>query len=170
MGYIAKPPPRDSQCGRLYQAEGEVKAVMRDVFPNVGQIQAFVDEILRSHWLQSHFGTRMLAPITVLNGHGQRDATAHHFMSEIRMPRGTRSKFIVLHEVAHILTDRLYGQDVTEAHGPQFATLELMVVGHFLGKEDVLDLLAAFAKWGVAHSYRKRRKLKWMKEDDEPLQ
>ena len=41
MGFIAKPAPRDTQRGRLYQAENEVKAVLRDMLPTVGQIQAF---------------------------------------------------------------------------------------------------------------------------------
>lgn len=133
MGFIAKPPPRDSQRERLYAAEREVAAAMRDLLPTVGEMQAFVDEILGSRWLQSRFGNRMLGPITVLNGHGQRAATAHCFMSTINMPKGTRSKFIVIHEVCHILTDRFYGQDTTEAHGPQFATFELMLVSHILG-------------------------------------
>ena len=154
MGFIAKPAPRDTQRGRLYQAENEVKAVLRDVLPTVGQMQSFVDEILRSRWLQGQFGTRMLSPITVVAKHGQRQATAHFFMSTIKIPKAGRSKFIVLHEVAHILTDRLYGQDVTEPHGPHFATFLLMLVGHFLGAEDCQDLLAAFRRNGVAHSYR----------------
>jgi putative metallohydrolase (TIGR04338 family) len=154
MGFIAKPPPRDSQRGRLYQAENEVAAILRDELPKIGQMQAFVDEILRSPWLQGQFGTRMLAPITVVGGHGQRDATAHCFMSEISMPRALRSKFIVLHEVAHILTARFYGEDRFAAHGEHFATFLLMLVDHFLGAEDCQDLLQAFARWGVAHSYR----------------
>jgi putative metallohydrolase (TIGR04338 family) len=128
---------------------------MRDLLPSVGQMQAYVDAILGSPWLQCHFGSRLLDPITVLGGKGQRQATAHCFMSTIKMPKGSRSKFIVLHEVAHILTDRLYGQDVTEAHGPQFATVEMMLVNHFLGAEDFQDLLLAFARNGVAHSYRR---------------
>jgi len=152
MGFIAKPPPIDSQRNRLYSAERQTKAYLRDKLPKIEQMQAFVDEILRG--LRSQFGSRMLSPITVVAKHGQRQATAHFFMSTIKIPKAGRSKFIVLHEVAHILTDRYYGQDMTEAHGPQFATFELMLVNHFLGADDCQELLAAFARWGVVHSYR----------------
>jgi len=127
---------------------------MRDQLPKIEQMQAFVDEILRG--LQAHFGSGMLNPITVLPGHSRRQATAHYFMSTIKIPKAGRSKFIVLHEVAHILTDRYYGQDTTEAHGPQFATFLLMLVSHFLGAEDCQDLLAAFARHGVAHFFREQ--------------
>ena len=149
MSFIAKPPPIDSQRGRLYAAESQIKAFLRDKLPTISEMQRFVDEILRG--LQGHFGSRMLSPITVLAGRRQRQATAHFFMSTIKIPKAGRSKFIVLHEVAHILTDRYYGQDVTEAHGPQFAAFLLMLVNHFLGAEDYQDLLGAFARWGVAH-------------------
>ena len=149
MSFIAKPPPIDSQRGRLYAAENQIEAFLRDRLPKIEQMQAFVDEILRE--LQSQFGSRMLSPITVLPGHSRRKATAHYFMSTIKIPKAGRSKFIVLHEVAHILTDRYFGQDVTEAHGSQFATFLLVLVKHFLGAEDYQNLLEAFTRWGVAH-------------------
>ncbi len=152
MGFIVRSRPRDEQRSRLYAAENQIQAFLRDPLPTNGEMQAFVDEILRG--LQSQFGSRMLSPITVVAKHGQRQATAHFFMSTIKIPKAGRSKFIVLHEVAHILTDRYYGQDVMEAHGPQFAAFELMLVDHFLGAGDCHDLLAAFARNGVAHSYR----------------
>jgi len=156
MGYIIRSRPRDEQRSRLYAAENQIKAFLRDPLPKIEQMQAFVDEILGSPWLQSQFGSRILSPITVLPGRRRRQATAHFFMSIIKVPKALRSKFIVLHEVAHILTDRYYGQDVTEAHGPQFATFLLMLVDHFLGREDCEELLEAFARWGVAHLYREQ--------------
>ena len=70
------------------------------------------------------------------------------------MPKRLRSRFIVLHEMCHILTDRYYGEDAVAAHGPQFATLELTLVGHFLGENDCRDLLEAFMRHGVEHSFR----------------
>jgi putative metallohydrolase (TIGR04338 family) len=156
MGYILRSRPRDEQRKRLYAAENQTEAFLRDPLPKIEQMQAFVDEILRSPWLQGQFGNRMLSPITVVNGRRKRQATAHYFMSAIKIPSALRSKFIVLHEISHILTDRYYGQDATEAHGPQFATFLLLLVDHFLGTEDCEELLEAFARWGVAHSYREQ--------------
>ena len=153
---IVKAAPRDLQRKRVYAAESQVKAFLRDLLPTIGEMQGFVDSILRNRWSQDYFGSRMLAPIAVRGGRRQRQrrALAHCFMSEISIPRGARSKFIVTHEVCHILTDRFHGQDRTAAHGPEFATFELMLVNHFVSEEDARDLLAAFARNGVAHSYR----------------
>ena len=156
MTFIAKPSPRDRQRGKLYAAEREVAAFLRDNLPTIMEIQAYVDSILRSPWLQGQFGSRMLSPITVRGGRSkrQRDADAHSFMSEISMPKALRSKFVVIHETCHIITERFYGQDMTESHGPEFATFLLMLVGYFLGPEDRQDLLEGFTRNGVAHSYR----------------
>jgi putative metallohydrolase (TIGR04338 family) len=156
MVFIARRRPWESQRARLYAAEHQVKAFLRDPLPTIAEMQAFVDGMLRSRWMQEYFGSRMLTPITVLGKRRQwqRNANAHFFRSEISMPKELRSKFVVIHEVCHILTDRFYGQRMSEGHGPEFATFELMLVNHFLGAEDCQDLLGAFARCGVAHSYR----------------
>ena len=119
-------------------------------------MQGFVDGILRDRCMQDYFGSRMLTPITVMGGRRwwQRNANARCFTSEISMSKELRSKFVVIHEVCHILTVRFHGQHMTEAHGPQFATFLLMLVNHFLGAEDCQDLFAALARHGVTHSYR----------------
>ncbi len=153
---IYKPAPRDVQRKRLYTAEKQIKAFLRDLLPTIGEMQGFVDSILRNRWSQDYFGSRMLAPIAVLGGrrHWQRRALAHCFMSEISMPKGARSKYIVIHEVCHVLTDRFHGHETTAAHGPEFATFLLTLVHHFLCEEDARELLEAFGRYGVAHSYR----------------
>jgi putative metallohydrolase (TIGR04338 family) len=154
MGFIARPEPRDAQRKRVYAAEQEVAARMRDKLPTIREMQRFVDSILKSRYMQTLFTPRMLAPITVLNGRRPHEATAMSFLSTIAMPHEMRTKLIVLHEMAHILAARYYGSDFIEGHGSEFATFFLDLVDHFLGAEDSLDLLAAFARNGVAHSYR----------------
>ena len=143
----------DPQCELLYAAEQEVKAFMRDPLPTIAKLQAFVNEVLASPWTRDHFGTRLLAePIMVWPGTNDY-AEAHTHWSAIEMPENSRSKFILLHEVCHILTDR-YCDGVNEGHGPQFATFQLMLVGEFLGADDRQELLRAFKRAGVQHSYR----------------
>ncbi len=153
MGFIVKPAPRDEQRKRLYAAERQVKAFLRDPLPTIAQMQAFVDAILRNRWFQIHFAASMSAPIRVIGGR-QRPATAMNFLSTISMPTWSRTKFVVIHEVSHILAARCCGQDLIAGHGREFATFFLELVEHFLGTEDCQDLLAAFARFGVAHSYR----------------
>jgi len=103
--------------------------------------------------MQTYFAASVVAPIRVIGGR-QRPATAMNFLSTISMPKWSRTKFLVIHEVSHILAARCYGEDVIAAHGPEYATLFLELVGHFLGAEDALDLHEAFARCGVVHSYR----------------
>ena len=153
MGFIAKPAPRDEQRKRLYAAERQVKAFLRDTLPTIGEMQAFVDSILRNRWMQTYFAASVVAPIRVIGGR-QRPATAMNFLSTISMPKWSRTKFLVIHEVSHILAARCFGEDVIAAHGPEYGTLFLELVEHFLGAEDALDLPEAFARCGVVHSYR----------------
>ena len=155
MGFIVRSRPRDEQRKRLYAAEREVKAYLRDPLPKIEEMQRFVDSILRSRWFQIHFAASMSAPIRVIGGR-QRAATAMNFLSTISMPTWSRNKLIVLHEVAHILTDRYYGSDFIEGHGKQFASFFLELVDHFLGADDCQDLLEAFSRNSVAHSYREQ--------------
>ncbi|MCY2992372.1 MAG: tyrosine-type recombinase/integrase [Planctomycetota bacterium] len=72
--------------------------------------------------------------------------------SVISMPFWARSKFIVIHEVAHVLCNRHYGEDSIAPHGPEFAGLQVAMVSHFLGEQDGLDLRLAFTRFGVAHT------------------
>jgi len=152
MGFIVKPAPRDEQRKRLYAAERQVAALLRDKLPTIGEMQGFVDSILRSRWLQTYFAASVVAPIRVIGGR-QRPATALNFLSTISMPKWSRTKFLVIHEVSHILAARCYGEGVIAAHGPEYATLFLELVLHFLGAEDALDMHEAFARCGVVHSY-----------------
>jgi len=151
--WIRCPAPRDAQRIRLYRAQSVVAAYRRDPLPTIQDMQRYVDSILTDRWTQRRFGSRVLAPITVVSKRG-RDASAVSFLSTIAVPTSMRSKFIVVHETCHIMTDRYYGEDCTEAHGPQFATFLLILVHHFLGADTCRDLLESFAKHGVEHSFR----------------
>ena len=147
----------NAQRERLYAAEHQVKAFLRDLLPTIAEMQGFVDGILRNRWIARLFWLAYAYPdhgSWASDGGGSESANAHCFTSEISMSKELRSKFVVIHEVCHILTDRFYGQRMSEGHGPEFATFELMLVNHFLGAEDCQDLLGAFARCGVAHSYR----------------
>jgi hypothetical protein len=86
MGFIVKPAPRDEQRKRLYTAERQVKALLRDTLPTIGEMQGFVDSILRSRWLQTYFAASVVAPIRVIGGR-QRPATAMNFLSTISYQR-----------------------------------------------------------------------------------
>jgi len=68
MGYIVRSRPRDEQRKRVYAAERQSKAFLRDPLPTISEMQQFVDSILKSRYMQTLFTSRVLAPITVLSG------------------------------------------------------------------------------------------------------
>jgi len=150
MSWLPKPKPRDSQRRRLYHAEGQVAALNRDLLPTVPDIEAFVDEMLASHWLRTQFTPRVLEQVRIISGRENRSAYAAG--STISMPHWARSKFIVIHEVAHVLCDRYFGKDFIAGHGVEFASLQVAMVSQFLGQADGLELHQAFMRWGVKHT------------------
>ena len=146
----------DPQRQLLYAAEREVEAFLRDPLPTIAKMQEFVNHVLSSPWTREHFGTRLLAePIMVWpQAEGLDYAEASTNWGVISVPEGMGDKFIILHELAHILVDRYYGGNATESHGPQFATFYLMLVRQFLGAADCWDLLEAFDRNNVNYEYQ----------------
>ncbi|MCY2987211.1 MAG: hypothetical protein NTY19_04995 [Planctomycetota bacterium] len=150
MSWLRKPKPRDVQRHRLYYAERQVGAFLRDMLPTVPDIENFVDHTLASRWLRTHFTPRVLDQIRVVSGRHDRFPYARG--SAISMPHWSRSKFIVIHEVAHVLCSRHYGENSIAAHGAEFAGLQVAMVTHFLREQDGLELRLAFTRFGVAHT------------------
>ena len=150
MSWLKQRRPRDVQAKRLYHAEHQVSAFLRDTLPTVHDIEKFVDDMLACRSLRVHFGPRVLDQITVLNGRQNRTAYARD--STISMPYWSRSKFVVIHEVCHVLCGRHYGRDSIAGHGLEFASLQVAMVSHFLGAQDGLDLHRAFTRFGVEHA------------------
>lgn len=113
MPSFPKPKPRDVQAKRLYRAERQVSAFLRDMLPTILDIETFVDQMLASRWLRPQFTDKVLEQIRVVNGRENRTAYARGSM--ISMPYWARSKFVVIHEVCHIIADRYYGEDLGRA-------------------------------------------------------
>ena len=150
MPWLKKPKPRDVQRRRLYHAQQQVAAFLRDMLPTVHGIERFVDEMLACRWLRMSFTPKVLEQIRVVNGRDNR--TAYACGSTISMPFWSRSKFIAIHEVCHILCDRYFGEDLIADHGPEFATLQVAMVTHILGEQDGDDLHRAYTRYGVKHT------------------
>jgi hypothetical protein len=151
MPWQPKPKPRDVQRRRLYHAERQVSAYKRDLLPTIPDIELFVDQMLASHWLRTQFTPKVLEQIRVVSGRQNR--TAYACGSTISMPRWARSKFIVIHEVCHVVCDRYFGNDFIAGHGVEFATLQVAMVTHFLGEQDGRELHQAFMRYGVKHTF-----------------
>lgn len=122
---------RDSQRQRVYDAE----KFLQDVGPRmetVAEIQAYVDHLLSSAWFRRRWPRVARKGIEVRDGRGRRRAVAETIwgVNLIRMPAWSRSKAVILHEVAHHCTDEAHGLRDVAAHGWQFAGTLLELVTH----------------------------------------
>jgi len=145
---------RDSQRSKVYRAEDTVtvpEALER--LETVEEMQAWVDKIVRTRWWRvyklpsaskaKHRAGRLISygKITVKDGRARRSASG--WRGSIKMPKWSRTKLIVLHEVAHAI------QTESPSHGRQYARIYLDLVTRFIGPEAGRQLKAAYVKHHV---------------------
>lgn len=143
---------RDSQKTKVYHAEYVLlKEGMagRERLATVEEMQAWVDKITASAWWRKRYPR--VTKITVQPGAGQRRALAFPYRRIISMPKWSRTKGIILHEITHLVVPTHLA-----AHGWEYCAEYLAIVKHFLGKADHDALKAAFDSERVR--YRKPRK------------
>jgi putative metallohydrolase (TIGR04338 family) len=149
--------PRDSQRSKLYAAEVAVKWVDNERLETVEEMETWVRHILASKWLTNNFPSLRNIEIGVKDGRGRSQAGGSH--SYITMPKWSRSKDVVLHEISHSFISRIYGHENVAAHGREYARILLLLVRHFMGKENYLRLRASFKECRVRFSLRKNRQV-----------
>ncbi len=166
------PKTRDSQRSKLYTAEFTCpwyKTAGR--MESVEECQAFVDKVVASDWLHREFAaTAPWVKIVVEDGRGRRSACAYTIGNRISMPVWSRSRAIVLHELAHHVVDDTYRRDYKRrqhthgskaeytppaAHGWEFAACQLALVRHFMGVKEHDELREAFRKHKVRYKARR---------------
>jgi hypothetical protein len=141
---------RDSQRSKVYAAE----ELLGDYFTadrveQIPDILAYCQSILASEWFRHRFPG--FIHIAVHDGGGRRSACAWAMGSTIRMPRFSRSKMCILHELAHLCADHQYRRKVPTdpwqpiaAHGWEFCAIFLELVRQYLGQPRHDQLVAAF--------------------------
>lgn len=138
---------RDTQKHKLYSAERVLKP-FSPTMKSVEEVEAFVERVTKSKWFKKEFG---LLGIRVEDGRSRQNAAARG--STLLMPRWSRSEYVTLHEIAHVVTDRRR----FAWHGREYAGNLLKLVRHFLGKEAHDNLRTAFRNHGV--KYKAKRHL-----------
>ena len=147
---------RDFQRARVYRSENimeESKDMLGKRLETVREMQLWVDKILKSKWFKVRWP--YLTSIEVKDGRGRRIATGYArgiYSTEnpstegiIKMPKWSRCEMIIIHEVAHVITDHEYMGRVP-AHGIQFCNLYLNMVRRFMGTGWHAQLKDAFKK------------------------
>lgn len=129
------------QTTRIYRGETRLKG-MNEEF-TLKESQKFVDKVLARKYIKDKYGWNR--PIVVLDGRGRSKAgaTFRHGQYVILLPKWARHKFVILHELAHHLSDDRW------SHGAKFATCLLDLVRNVMGKEDADKLQAGFHLEGV---------------------
>lgn len=110
---------RDTQRQRVYDAERSVPRVLIGT-GSVDEVVEFVGQVVGSAWWRKRCTTGV---VQVKDGRGRRIACAYG--NTIKLPRWARSKQIVLHELAHILSDG------DAPHGREFAAAQLALLDRF---------------------------------------
>jgi putative metallohydrolase (TIGR04338 family) len=136
-------PKVKDQAGRLYAAE-EISGIKYSEALTLQECQKFVDKIISRKYVIEKYGIQAQRPIVVLDGRGRRKAcaTIYYGKRAIKLPKWARGKYVILHEVAHHLTN-------LDGHKAEFASCLLDLVRHFLGKESADALQGAYHYKGV---------------------
>lgn len=144
--------PRDTQRSKLYAAEREAFGQPKEEL-SLDTTVAFVRQVWRSPWTARKFQiARYSEPPYVADGRGT--TAARGSLRRLNLPRWSRNKVVILHELAHALT---WHRETFAAHGREFAAVFLELVSHWLGVDAAKRLRAAFRAKRVR--YRPKRQL-----------
>jgi putative metallohydrolase (TIGR04338 family) len=155
--------PRDNQRSKVYKSERAideriydkrgwcVKSTCGGRLDTMSEIEDWLNTVLESRWFQSFMnknGNVSIYQFDIRDGRGSRRGRAWYWPSSrtgvVALPRWTRSKMYILHEVAHTVTPRRYA-----AHSPEFCANYLELVRRWIGKETADDLKASFKEHRV---------------------
>jgi len=160
---------RDSQRKKLYTAERVALEPLAIPLLTTDDVKAYLVKQLSRATLQRRYGNVVDLKewgLTVADGRGTRRALAYGTY-KISLPLWARTDWVALHEVAHVIHDRLSSTRARRgdrnwelrggaAHGWQYAAIYLDLVRYIKGKEAGDALKAAFK----AHKVRFRPKQK----------
>ncbi len=144
---------RDTQRQKVYRSDPALKP-WAEPLPTVKDVERFCRKVWASKRMRKAFPRAVAhwkAP-RVKDGRGTRIARGG--MGPINIPLWARSTDVVLHELAHTVTMRVY-DDRVPAHGWQYCEVYLRIVLYAMGREAHDALKAAFKKNGVR--FRKPR-------------
>jgi putative metallohydrolase (TIGR04338 family) len=156
--------PRDNHRSRVYKADkyaiGELGSGLcnksslpaAERLETVSEIRAWVNEITSSEWWRKYrlpgvrrgwcaFFTPVEAhpAIRVKDGRGRRCAGGSFTGGFITMPKFSRNRHMILHELAHTIVENRFA-----GHGPEFCRVLLDLTHEFLGVESAERLRHAY--------------------------
>ena len=159
------PQERDSQRGKVYDAETATEIYTANGDMPLEEIKAWVEKIVESRWMRGRYNFAHCAGMPkVKDGRGTRWARGG--ASFMTLPCWSRSRLVVLHELAHVIQHREYIWTVA-GHGREFCSIFLALVYRWIGKDAGDELRAAFKAKKVKFiksKKRERRFRQWIED------
>lgn len=148
---------RDSQRQKLYDAEREAFTYNQD-FSSWEELVKYVDKLTSSYWYKSRCAH---LPILKYSGHKYRGGATCNYRT-IVFGVNSYCKWIVIHELSHVIINYLYQFELNKiaGHGPEFAKMYLEMIGRFLGEEARETLRKSYVKYGVKFTENVKNYLK----------
>ena len=148
---------RDFQRSKVYRSERDLSAGLGEYggrVETIPEIQKWINQIVASRWMKGYLSRQRNRgrkhaighpgkSVRVTDGRGRRTACAQlngNQTAEIKMPKWSRSKLVILHELTHVYTNWRY----PAWHGRQFCANYLEFVKRWIGKEAHSELKASF--------------------------
>lgn len=149
---------RDNQKSRLYAAERMAFGYEWDVKPDfktLPQVDAYIHSVTKGKIFQRHYPEWSQVNLYLRPGRRARMAFASmhevdgEYRHSITLPLWARRKWVILHEMAHIIND-LRNPGPKAAHGYQFALIFLDLVEKGMGKDARRELRKCYRAKGVS--------------------
>lgn len=129
---------RDNQRERVYRAE-EVIWKRAENYKTVQEVETYVKSVLDNPWFQATYP--WVKSIKIYDGRRRRRAVGgkRHGQPYMKLPKWTRNKPIILHELSHGLAP-----DTVAWHGPEFCLIYAELVAHFIDSDTYQKLMQSF--------------------------
>jgi putative metallohydrolase (TIGR04338 family) len=147
---------RDTQRKRVYASDHALVEVAGPL-PTVKDMERYVKRLLGMKRVQAAFPKAYLHLYLPEVKDGRGRTKAGGCSTYITMPLWSRNEAIVVHELAHTVTQRTYGHKVA-AHGWQFCSIYLTLTLHAMGREAHNVLKTAFKRNRVRFTAPRARK------------
>lgn len=139
--------PRDMQAKKLYRSERSFRKRNQKHFLNLRSVLSYTRRILKHKWFQDRWDYVVSVNVIPI----RKDSNAHGWYSgggvvaiQIPVTDWAMNETVVLHEIAHGLTEAQYGRNQKAWHGPEFAKIFASLVQHYMGTDAGRSLKQCF--------------------------
>lgn len=137
---------RDHQRKKVYDSENAVFSKATPDYASLAECRAYMDQIIASEYWKLHDGWKRVG---LLDGRGGSSAMYVSRKKSLALPKWSRIKWVIIHEMAHCLTHRTT-KDFC-AHGSHFAGHYLALVREMLGDTHYVALKESMDKHNVMY-------------------